>query len=106
MRTSKPHWVEKIIQNCGNSNTLDGSQDDAIYDNKMPKVADDDLRLTAKRTTMTKNLNCMTSVRSSYTSHKPSFHRQNGSFRRQHLNKSHCNVGNLCLLIIARLIAE
>ena len=59
MRTSKPHWVEKIIQNCGNSNTLDGSQDDAIYDNKMPKVADDDLRLTAKRTTMAKNLNCV-----------------------------------------------
>ena len=30
----------------------------------------------------------------------------NGSFRSHHLNKSHCDVRNLCLLIIARLIAE
>ena len=37
----------------------DGSQDDAIYDNEMPEVADDDSRLTVKKTTMTKNLNCM-----------------------------------------------
>ena len=41
------------------THALDGSQDDAIYDNEMPEVADDDLRLTAKKTTMTKNLNCM-----------------------------------------------
>ena len=86
--------LRRSFKTCGNSNTLDGSQDDAIYDNKMPEVADDDSRLTAKRTTMT-NWKIVWS-----------FHKQNGSFRRQHLNKSHCKVGNLCLLIITRLIAE
>ena len=51
--------LRRSFKTCGNSNALDRSQDDAIYDNEMPEVADDDSKLTAKKTTMTKNLNCM-----------------------------------------------
>ena len=51
--------MRRSFKTCGNSNALDGSQDDTIYDNETPEVADDDSRLTTKRTTMTKNLNCM-----------------------------------------------
>ena len=59
MRTSKPHWVGKIVENMWELKRSRGSQDNAICDNEMPEVADDDSRLTAKKTTMTKNLNCM-----------------------------------------------
>ena len=39
--------------------SMDHKTVDAIYDNEIPEVADDDSRLTAKKTTMTNDLNCM-----------------------------------------------
>ena len=32
-----------ILIACGISNALDGTEDDAIYDDEMPEVADDDM---------------------------------------------------------------
>ena len=37
--------LRRSFKTCGNSNALDGSQDDTIYDNEMPEVADDHSRL-------------------------------------------------------------
>ena len=34
--------LRRSFKTCGISNALDGSEDDAIYDNKMPRVADND----------------------------------------------------------------
>ena len=35
--------VRKSFKTCGISNALDGTEDDAIYDDEMPEVADDDM---------------------------------------------------------------
>ena len=34
--------LRRSFKTCGISNTLDGSEEDAIYDNEMPEVADND----------------------------------------------------------------
>lgn len=34
--------VRRSFKMCGISNALDGTEDDAIYDDEMPEVADDD----------------------------------------------------------------
>ena len=78
---------------CGISNALNGSEDDAIYDNEMPEVADDDME----------------------DEFETDF-KQNGSFRSHHLNRSHWPTmiymhvpfvsSQTCLLINAQLIVE
>jgi len=35
--------VKRSFKVCRISNALDGTEDDAIYDNEMPEVADDDM---------------------------------------------------------------
>ena len=35
--------VRRSSKTCGISNALDGTEDDAIYDDEMPEVADDDM---------------------------------------------------------------
>ena len=35
--------VRRSFKTCGISNTLDGTEDNAIYDDEMPEVADDDM---------------------------------------------------------------
>ena len=35
--------VRRSFKTCGISNALNGTEDDAIYDDKMPEVADDDM---------------------------------------------------------------
>ena len=35
--------VRRSFKTCGISNALDGTEDDAIYDDEMPEVADDDM---------------------------------------------------------------
>ena len=43
MQTLTPHWVERrSFKTCGISNALDGSEEDVIYDNEMPEVAEND----------------------------------------------------------------
>ena len=55
--------LRRSFETCGISNALDGSEDDAIYDNEMPKVADNDMEdefeTDFEKTMMTKNFNCM-----------------------------------------------
>ena len=35
--------VRRSFKTCGISNALDGTEDDAIYDDEIPEVADDDM---------------------------------------------------------------
>ena len=35
--------VRRSFKTCGISNALDGTEDNAIYDDEMPEVADDDM---------------------------------------------------------------
>ena len=35
--------VKRSFKTCGISNALDGTEDDAIYNDEMPEVADDDM---------------------------------------------------------------
>lgn len=55
--------MRRSFKLCGISNTLDGTEDDAMYDDEMPEVADDDMEdefgLTAVKMTMTKNFSHM-----------------------------------------------
>ena len=39
----KQSWEEIPEEMCGISNALDGTEDNAIYDDEMPEVADDDM---------------------------------------------------------------
>ena len=55
--------LSRSFKTCWISNALDGSEDDAIYDNEMLEVADDvvedEFETDFKKTMMTKNFNCM-----------------------------------------------
>ena len=35
--------VKRSFKTCGISNALDGTEDDAVYNDEMPEVADDDM---------------------------------------------------------------
>ena len=43
MQTSKPHWVEEIVQNMWNLRRSRWIRRRRIYNNEMPEVADDNM---------------------------------------------------------------
>ena len=42
-KDSREEMMRRSFKTCGISNALDGTEDDAIYDDEMPEVADDDM---------------------------------------------------------------
>ena len=72
--------VRRSFKRCGISNALNGTEDDATYDDKMPEVADDDMEdefeTDSEEDDDDLKLQC----------HKLQLHKQNSSFGSHHIN--------------------